>query len=108
MGGGGGMMNSWAPAVQSKGKGNWGGDSWGGKGKSKGSVRNENRDCTVWIGGIPEGITQEELMQNFGGAGTCKEVRLTKGNTGLAIFATAEEATLAISMFNGSDVNGSI
>merc|ERR1719324_2026907 len=79
-----------------------------GKGKDKG-LRNFYAEKKVWIGNLPESVTYKELhelvkpagakwVEVFGGAG--------KG-TGGAAFATAEEATSAISQFNGHVLNGS-
>merc|ERR1719221_2508508 len=70
--------------------------SWGG-----------DRSTTVWVGGIPEGVTQEEIAENFKGAGTVVKANLTKGRTGIIQFSTTAERDTAITMFNGSIVNGS-
>merc|ERR1712176_109667 len=82
-----------------------GGKGWGGN--SGGKWKNRDRSTTVWVGGIPEGLTQEELKENFSQAGTIKFVKLTPGKTGIIEFSTAEEKKTAITMFNGSIVNGS-
>merc|ERR1711972_1146902 len=94
---------------QMKGGGGGGGKSWGKGGQSSGGKGGQPRDrsTTVWIGNIPAGLTQEELAENFGQAGTIKKTNLTKGGTGIIEFSTAAEAKQAISMFNGADVNGS-
>merc|ERR1712060_380174 len=81
-----------------------GGKGWGGK--SGGGWKKQDRSTTVWVGGIPEGITQDELKENFTQAGTIKRINLTKGRTGIIEYSTAEEKQTAITMFNGSDVNG--
>merc|ERR1712187_660983 len=95
---------------QMKGGGG-GGKSWGGSGgKSWGGGKGgqpRDRSTTVWVGNIPAGLTQEEIAENFGQAGTIKKTNLTKGGTGIIEFSTAAEAKQAISMFNGSEVNGS-
>mmetsp|Transcript_35931 Transcript_35931/g.82505 ORF Transcript_35931/g.82505 Transcript_35931/m.82505 type:complete len:266 (-) Transcript_35931:149-946(-) len=107
-GGKGGGDGAWQPffqkLLQGFGKG-------GGKGKQQQGfkVLPSNVASTVWIGGIPEGVTFEEIKTNFGAAGTCKKVQLLgKTGQGLAWFSSAEEAANAIRMFNGSTVNGSI
>merc|ERR1712083_259160 len=92
-----------------KGGGGWGGKSgggWGGK-RGGGWGANKDRSTTIWVGNIPEGITQEEIAENFKQAGTVVKANLTKGRTGIIQYATAAEAKQAITMFNGSDVGGS-
>merc|ERR1712083_279618 len=90
-------------------KGGGGGKGFAGNssGGGKGGGQPRDRSTTVWIGGIPEGITQEEIAENFKQAGTIKKANLTKGRTGIIEYATAAEAQQAITMFNGSDINGS-
>mmetsp|Transcript_11507 Transcript_11507/g.26047 ORF Transcript_11507/g.26047 Transcript_11507/m.26047 type:complete len:250 (-) Transcript_11507:152-901(-) len=115
-GGGWGGGKSWGKGSWGKG-GGWGASegAWqpqfGGKGKGGGGkgfkVLKENIPCTVWIGGLPEGLTHEEIKSNFEAAGTVKKVQLTGKGTGFAWFGTPQEATQAIAMFNGSNVNGS-
>merc|ERR1719324_1484184 len=81
----------------------------GGKGKQKKGLQGFKPEKKVWIGGLSESTTYKELhellkpagakwVEVFGGAG--------KGQGGAA-FATAEEATAAISQFNGQTLNGS-
>merc|ERR1712060_511459 len=61
----------------------------------------------VWVGNIPEGITQEEIAENFKQAGTVVKASLTtKTRTGIIHYSTAAEAKQAIAMFNGSEVGG--
>mmetsp|Transcript_43391 Transcript_43391/g.102188 ORF Transcript_43391/g.102188 Transcript_43391/m.102188 type:complete len:269 (-) Transcript_43391:90-896(-) len=87
-----------------------GGKGWGkggGEQKSQFNVLKQNVPSTVWIGGVPEGVTFEEIKENFSAAGTVRRVQLTKNGTGFAWFSSPEEAQNAIRMFNGSIVNGS-
>merc|ERR1712039_53403 len=79
------------------GKGGWGGGDW----------KNKDRTTTVWVGNIPEGVSIEELQENFKQAGNIVRANLTRGRTGIIEFSTNAEAMQAISMFNGSVVNGS-
>merc|ERR1711920_779508 len=109
-GGGNGGGNSFGgnPMMQmfQKMAGGGAGKSWGNGNGSK-SWGNQDRSTTIWIGNIPEGITQEELAENFKQAGTIKKTNLTKGRTGIIEYTSADEAQKAITMFNGSEVNGS-
>merc|ERR1712232_62395 len=98
------MMSMMMKVMQQFGKGGKGG--WG-KGDGGFKVMEKNRDSTVWLGGIPAGIKHEEIKENFSQAGTVKRVQLTGKGTGLAWFSSPEEAKKAISMFNGSVINGS-
>merc|ERR1712039_629671 len=79
----------------------------GGGGNGRKSWGPQDRSTTVWVGNIPEGLTQEELAENFKQAGPIKKTNLTKGRTGIIEYASAEAAQKAITMFNGSEVNGS-
>merc|ERR1712174_133423 len=96
---GGAMMQMFA---QLKGKGGGGGGRWGEDWKNK------DRSTTVWVGNIPDGITQDELKENFKSAGNIKQINLTKGKTGIIEYTSAAEAQQAVTMFNGADVNGSL
>mmetsp|Transcript_85589 Transcript_85589/g.242352 ORF Transcript_85589/g.242352 Transcript_85589/m.242352 type:complete len:397 (-) Transcript_85589:125-1315(-) len=91
--------------------GGWGGKGWGGGGGSRGANKNvkaENAASTVWLGGIPAGVTKEEIKTNFEAAGSVKMVELIKqGKEGFIIFSSPEEAASAIAMFNGAAINGS-
>merc|ERR1719443_1386938 len=82
-----------------------------GKGKGKGkSLKSFYPEKKVWIGNLPEGITYKELHEHMKASGA-KWVEVMKGagkGTGGAGFATAEEATAAISALNGSVLNGSM
>jgi len=104
----------WQPDFQKGGGkwgGGWGGKGWGGGGGSRGANKNvkaENAASTVWLGGIPAGVTKEEIATNFEAAGSVKMVELIKqGKEGFIIFSSPEEATSAIAMFNGAAINGS-
>merc|ERR1740121_1240717 len=88
---------------QMKGGGGGGGKSWG---KGNGGGHSRDRSTTVWIGNVPEGLTKEEIEENFKQAGTVKYCSLGKGGTGKVEYSTAAEAKQAISMFNGTEING--
>merc|ERR1712039_169767 len=89
------------------GKGGKGGGGWGGKGGGGGGWKKEDPSKKVWVGNIPEGISQEEIAENFKQAGTVVKANLTtKTRTGIIQFSTAAEAKQAIAMFNGSEVGG--
>merc|ERR1719277_1826355 len=92
---------------QMKGKGGGGGGgAWGGN--KGGGWKSRDPEKTVWVGGVPEGITEDELKENFKSAGPIKQLNLTKGGTGIVEYNTAAAAQQAITMFNGADVNGSL
>mmetsp|Transcript_113286 Transcript_113286/g.199987 ORF Transcript_113286/g.199987 Transcript_113286/m.199987 type:complete len:148 (+) Transcript_113286:2-445(+) len=116
---------SWNSGGGSKGGGGWksggGGGGWksGGGGqhwkggasakrpKSGFKVVKENAECTVWMGGIPEGTSYQEIQQAFAAAGTCKKVHIGSKGTGFAWFTTPQEAQTCIAMFNGTQVGES-
>ncbi|CAK0797037.1 unnamed protein product [Prorocentrum cordatum] len=100
-GGGKGWGGSWG------GKG-WGGKGWGGSGGGRKNIKKENAKSTVWLGGVPAGVSKEEIKANFEAAGSVKLVELIKqGKEGFVIFSSPEEAMSAIAMFNGAVINGS-
>merc|ERR1719387_905039 len=80
-----------------------------GKGKKTGlnAAKAENK---VWIGNLPESVGWKELEEHFKQAGKTKWVEaFQKGagkGTGGVAYATAAEATQAISMLNGSILGG--
>merc|ERR1719160_822484 len=84
-----------------------------GKGKGKGwgfGLSDFPAEKKVWVGGLPESVTYEELRAHFSSIGsTPKFAMAMKGKgagTGGVAFATAEEATTAIQMLNGSVLGG--
>merc|ERR1740122_618746 len=80
----------------------------GGKSGGKGfMVKAENADATVWLGNLPEGITFKEVQEHLNQAGKCKRAQVLKKGTGFAWMSSAEEASNAILMLNGSVLNGS-
>lgn len=96
----------WTPFAFGKGKGKGWAKGWGGGG----GLSSFPAEKKVWIGGLPEGVTFQELLDHFGGAGKAKYATVMKGNgagTGGVGFGTAEEATAAIQAFNGSILKGS-
>lgn len=88
-----------------KGKG-WG---WGGGGKGGGGLSSFPAEKKVWVGGLPEDTTFQELQAHFGGAGKAKFAVVMKGKSagaGGVGFGTPEEATEAIQTLNGSVLKG--
>merc|ERR1719299_391953 len=83
----------------------------GGKGgKGARGLRGFKPEKKIWIGNLPESAGYKELFELLKPAGA-KWVEVLKGagkGTGGAGFATAEEATAAISKFNGHVLNGSM
>eukprot|EP00928_Gymnodinium_smaydae_P023886 TRINITY_DN1952_c0_g2_i1.p1 TRINITY_DN1952_c0_g2~~TRINITY_DN1952_c0_g2_i1.p1 ORF type:complete len:254 (+),score=78.98 TRINITY_DN1952_c0_g2_i1:64-762(+) len=109
-----GMMNpmQWMQLMQlmkGKGKG-WGGGWGGGKGWSRGGLTDFPPEKKVWIGGLAEGTTFQQLKDHLATAGgTPKYAKVMTGKgagTGGVAFDTAEEATAAIEKLNGSELNG--
>merc|ERR1712061_321808 len=103
--GGGGGGGVWQPHFQKQG---WGNSKGGGKGWGKNKKKTDPQK-TVWVGGVPEGATYQELMElaKPGGA-KWAEVFDHKGKgTGAIGFPTPEEAQNAVVMLNGAMLNGS-
>merc|ERR1712129_602268 len=94
------------------GKDSWQKPSWGGKGGGKGwGKRKKGNDPqkTLWVGNVTAGTTYQDLKAHCEQAGACKwaEVYKHKGTgTGAIGFGSAEEAQAAVSMLNGSLLNG--
>merc|ERR1719401_1925603 len=88
------------------GKGGFGkGFGDGGKGGHK-TFKPEQK---VWIGNLPAGVTFKELQPHMKQAGNAKWVECFNGKgegTGVACYATEEEAMAAITALNGSVLNG--
>merc|ERR1719436_856952 len=99
---GGGKGAGWGGASKGGGKGG-GGAAWSVNKK----WGRENKSATAWIGNLPAGISEAEIKENFGAAGTVKRVNITpKKRIGVIEFASAAEVQTAITMFNGADVGG--
>merc|ERR1719379_1801919 len=83
-----------------------------GKGKGKGAkgLNKAKPECKVWIGNLPDSVGWKELQEHFNQAGKTKWVEaFQKGagkGTGGVAYASAEDATKAISMLNGSILGG--
>merc|ERR1719191_19552 len=77
--------------------------------KSKGRA-NDKPECKVWIGNLPESIGWKELKEHFDQAGKTKWVEAFKNGagkgTGGVAYGSAEDASKAISMLNGSILGG--
>mmetsp|Transcript_143122 Transcript_143122/g.248055 ORF Transcript_143122/g.248055 Transcript_143122/m.248055 type:complete len:215 (+) Transcript_143122:55-699(+) len=104
MGKGGFSMPPWAMMqFLTKGKG-WG-KGWGG-GKGRGGLASFPAEKKVWIGGIPEETTYQELQAHFPGSKFATAMKGKGAGTGGVAFGTAEEATAAIQTLNGSAFKG--
>merc|ERR550537_708366 len=84
----------------------------GGKGKGKGKqgLNKAKPDRKVWVGNLPESVGWKELQEHFNQAGKTKWVEAFKRGagkgTGGVAYGSADEAQKAISMLNGSVLNG--
>merc|ERR1719389_941182 len=89
-----------------------------GKGKGKGKSKDTTgkmclthfpADKKVWVGDIPDGVTNRELHEHFKevGAKWSESFGGSRKGTGGVAFKTSEEATNAIATLNGSTLNGS-
>merc|ERR1719476_288820 len=90
------QMMQW---FKGKGKG-------GGKGRRTG-LASFPPEKKVWIGGLPEGVTWEQLKEHFPGSKFSVVMKGKGAGTGGVGFETEEEATAAIQTFNGSMLGGS-
>jgi RNA recognition motif-containing protein len=84
-----------------------------GKGKGKGfgggrsGLSSFPAEKKVWVGGLPEeGVTFRELQAHFPGSKFATVMKGKAIGTGGVAFGTAEEATEAISKYNGSTLAG--
>merc|ERR1719378_202004 len=97
------LMQMMAYASWAKGKGK----GWG----SRGGLSSFPAEQKVWVGGLPEdgSVTFRDLQAHFGTVGTAKFATVMKGKgagTGGVVFASAEEAKMAIEKLNGSTLAG--
>lgn len=94
----------WGGAGKAAGKGKF-------QGKSKGpGLRDYEADHKIWVGGLAEGTTAEVLTEHFQLAGGAVKfaAMMANGTTGGVAFESAEEATNAINLFNGTEINGAV
>merc|ERR1712187_751362 len=104
---GGKSSKEWAPSTPAMGKAaGW--KAEGKKGKEGPNINDIDASQKVWVGGLPEGITTEDLEGAFAAAGTVKMAALLPRNTASIAFESAEEAQYAIESLNGGDFNGSV
>eukprot|EP00929_Paragymnodinium_shiwhaense_P084061 TRINITY_DN4492_c0_g1_i1.p2 TRINITY_DN4492_c0_g1~~TRINITY_DN4492_c0_g1_i1.p2 ORF type:complete len:121 (+),score=42.32 TRINITY_DN4492_c0_g1_i1:71-433(+) len=103
-----------------KGGGSWGwgfpmAHAWGGKGFGKQQQsysKSVPAEKKVWIGGLPENSTSRELNKKLkdhcSQAPGCKFAEVGRKGFGCAVYNSAEEATAAIAMLNGSVFDGTV
>merc|ERR1712166_343132 len=87
----------------------------GSKGKGKGKGKDRSRltlkkiesDRKVWVGGLPKGLTWQDLEKHFAEHATKPKVTevMAYGKRQCA-FKDAEEATAAIAAVNGTEIKG--
>ncbi|CAK0863228.1 unnamed protein product [Prorocentrum cordatum] len=110
-GGWGPMMGwgAWDPWSMWGGKGGWG-PYGGGKGGKGGGNTKWNGEYSIWVGGLPEGTTSEELKEAVTTVGvtTMADVYAPPGkNFGFIRFGTQEEAEAASQLTaNGLTIRG--
>eukprot|EP00931_Biecheleriopsis_adriatica_P057214 TRINITY_DN3392_c0_g1_i4.p1 TRINITY_DN3392_c0_g1~~TRINITY_DN3392_c0_g1_i4.p1 ORF type:complete len:129 (+),score=41.55 TRINITY_DN3392_c0_g1_i4:60-446(+) len=94
-----GLWTPWQPMFWGKGKGKgWGGGSF-----------KVDPALKVWIGNLAAGVDWKALQDHMNQAGKTKWCEVFKGKsegTGAVVYTSAEEATNAITMLNGSVVGG--
>ena len=99
-----GWQPAWQPAWQPQfEKAPW--DKGKGKGKGKGQGLKVDPSLKVWIGNLPDGVTWKDVQTHMNQAGATKWVEAFGGKskgTAAVVYSTAEEATNAISMLNGT------
>merc|ERR1719156_498453 len=72
-----------------------------GKGK-KGNTIQLTKENTVWLNGIPAGVTNDTLMELGKQAGNCKKALVVKNGVGYLEFGSPEEVGVAVSLLNGA------
>ncbi|CAE8630775.1 unnamed protein product [Polarella glacialis] len=80
-----------------------------GKGKGKGKQLKVDEALKVWIGNIAPATKWKDLQTHVDTAGKSKWVEIFEGKgkgTAAIVYATAEEASSAISILNGTELNG--
>lgn len=78
-----------------------------GKDSSKGNMHQYTAACKVWVGDIPEGTTIDAVKEHFGMTGYVVKDAFVRGTTGAVAFENEQDAEDAITVFNGSDLDGS-
>merc|ERR1712226_1650059 len=84
------------------------------KGKGKGkfaekSIRDHKPECKVWIGDLADGTTWKILQEHMNAAGKAVWTEVYRGKSkgsGAVAYTNAEDAATAISMLNGSELEG--
>merc|ERR1712176_805193 len=127
------MMKGGKGGKGGQGQGGPSGNAGGVKrtGPKKGNPDNPNLlkgdpEATIWVGGLSPGATPEEIQDSFSGAGTVvhfkmngvtkeaskgfKRAKVETSNVGFKSakvqYSLKEEAEIAITMFNGCEVDG--
>merc|ERR1712032_1381999 len=92
-GGGGFGKGAFPPAFGGGGFG--GGKGFGKKGSKLSGIPSENK---IWIGGLPEGVTQEALTEFFQSIGKVTTTMLMKGGTACVAYSSPDEAQASLAL----------
>merc|ERR1712137_1009087 len=84
-----------------------GGQKGKGKGK-KGKDREVPGNCKLWIGGVPGTATWKELEEHFKQQSTPIWCQVQRNGVACVAYSSPEEANMALSLYNGSEIHGSI
>lgn len=103
-GGNGGGKSAWKPQFQKS----WNdGGSWGKGGGGKGKGKDErpfDKTKVVWLGGVPEGATYQDLLELGKQAGPAKWAEVKRNGVGMIGYASAEDVAAAVAALDGAMV----
>jgi len=79
-----------------------------GKGRNSSAINKVEPELKVWVGGLPEGVTREELKEHFKDAGEVHLSEVLPRGQGCVAFKTPSDAETAILVFNASELKGNV
>merc|ERR1719444_747263 len=78
-----------------------------GKGKGKGKRDDKvqfDKAKTVWLGSLPDGVTDSDLMELGTQAGKCKQALVVKQGQAMLEYTSQDEVASAVQLLNGATV----